>query len=520
MLPVGADRVLVVDAISQVRLTVDGRLANIISGFAKGREVDEGEAAQGILAALIERGILTERSPEAELQHVAGVLSPYHGRDPAEMLDRFRREAREGVDPYFAVGAALSAKDFTEPRLRRDLLLFGDCDVQMEADFLRRAAIGHGIDLRIAASFPYDLRLASEHKHDAIIVGALRGRYALPKSQERPPHLSFMSAIKKVLDGLRSRSSEPILIDNLPEPTVQPLGLAESGVRGHRNRFRMANAALAELVEYYSDVYVVDIAAAINAVGANRLVDDGLVEFSHLGSPGWMLQREESEKRAVHGLFPDLGPLAQSLDNNPYLREPITAQAHLDALITVLGLDQKKCVIVDLDGVLWPGVLAETGAPFAWHEDVSGPYSYVGLYFGLHQALATLKRRGVLLACVSKNDEQRVRDLWTYESHYASLELLRPDDFVTWRVNWNDKVTNVQSIADELRFGLQTFIFIDDDPVEREQVTRCLPDVEVWGDNLFELRRRLLNDPRLQVAKVTKESAARTESIQSAPKSP
>ena len=83
---------------------------------------------------------------------------------------------------------------------------------------------------------------------------------------------------------------------------------------------------------------------------------------------------------------------------NPYLREPITARAHLDALTTILGLDQKKCVIVDLDGLLWPGVLAETGAPFAWREDVSGPYSYVGLYFGIHQALVALKQRGILLA--------------------------------------------------------------------------------------------------------------------------
>ena len=514
LLPIGADRVLLVDAIGHARVPVNTELAEVIGRFAGGREVADDDTTNGVLAGLIERGILTRKTPEEELQHVAQVLRPYHGRDPVEMLDRFRREVREGVAPYFAAGVTLTPGDFIAEDLRVDLLLFGACDVQMEADFLRRAAAGHGIDLRIAASFPHDLRLASEHKHDAILVGALNGRRDIPNSQgDAAPNESFIAGVRKVLDGLRDRSSKPILIDNLPEPTVQPLGLAERGATGHRNRFRASNIALAELAEEYSDVYVVDIAAAINAAGAARLIDDGLVDFSHLGSPGWMLQRAESEKGAVHGIFPDLDPLAQSLDGNPYLREPITAKTHLDALMAILSLDQKKCVIVDLDGLLWPGVLAETGAPFAWREDVSGPYSYVGLYFGIHQALAALKQRGILLACVSKNDEQTVRELWKYEPHYAPLKLLTPDDFVTWRVNWDDKVSNIQSIAKELGFAPEAFIFIDDNPVERERIQRRLPEVEVWGDNLFELRRRLLNDPRLQIAKVTKESANRTEAM-------
>ena len=403
LLPMGVDRVLVVDAIGHARLAVSTELAEIIGGFSSGRDVADEDTTKGVLAALIGRGILTRKTPEEELERVAQVLRPYHGRDPVEMLDRFRRESREGVAPYFAAGVALTPKDFTDGNLRIELLLFGSCDVQMEADFLRRAAAEHGIDLKIAASFPHDLRLASEHKHDAILLGALNGRRDILGSQDSAPHESFISGVRRVLDGLREQTSKPILIDNLPEPTVQRLGLAERGAGGHRNRIRASNIALAELVEEYSDVYVVDIAAAINAVGAARLIDDGLVDFSHLGSPGWMLQRAESEKGAVHGVFPDLDPLARSLDGNPYLREPITARAHLDALTTILGLDQKKCVIVDLDGLLWPGVLAETGAPFAWREDVSGPYSYVGLYFGIHQAPCRAQRA----RCSSRLREQK-----------------------------------------------------------------------------------------------------------------
>src|SRR6202012_3664577 len=223
--------------------------------------------------------------------------------------------------------------------------------------------------------------------------------------------------------------------------------------------------------------------------------------------------RPESEKAAVHHLFPDPAPLIQALDGDPYRREPLVARAHLDAVSTVLGLGRKKCVILDLDNTLWPGVLAETGAPFAWAPEVSGPFSYIGLYFGLHEALLCLKKRGIVLACVSKNDEAVVRELWKYPESYPRERLLTLDDFVTHRINWNDKVDNIKSIAEELGFAPETFLFIDDNPVEQERVRQRLPEVEVWGEDLFGLRRALLDDPRLQVARVTEESAKRTELV-------
>jgi FkbH-like protein len=170
-------------------------------------------------------------------------------------------------------------------------------------------------------------------------------------------------------------------------------------------------------------------------------------------------------------------------------------------------------VILDLDGTLWPGVLAETGAPFAWTPEVSGAFSYVGLYFGLHEACKALKRRGVVLACVSKNDEATVRELWRYPDSYPLERLLTPDDFVTWKVNWDDKVENIRAIADELGFGLDAFVFVDDNPVERERVIQRLPEVAVLGGDPFALRRALLDDPRLQRPRVTDEAARRSDLV-------
>jgi FkbH-like protein len=529
-LPVGTDRTLIVHAIGHMRLPANSEIAALLDFFAEPRRIpDDYDAMTALFSQgrespaelrvavertvmdLLARQILTEKDPEQELAAVGAELAPKHGRDPAEIIERYRRDLREGAASYWAVGASLGLKDLGVGR-RVDAILLGDCDIQMEADFLRQEAARRGLDLHVSATFPDDIRFVGERRHDAVFVGALRARHlvAEDRADGHSPHAGFVAHAAHLLTQLREATSAPIFIDNLPEPTVQPMGLAERGVTGHRTRFRLANVALAELANSFSDVYVIDVAAALGAVGSERMLDDGQVGFTHFGSPGWLLQRPDSEKAAVHGIFPDTAPLARQLGGDPYGREAVMAEKHIDALVTVMGTGRKKCVILDLDGTVWPGVLAETGSPFGWTPEISGGFSFIGLYFGLHEALLCLKQRGIVLACVSKNDEATVRELWKYPDHYPAQRLLKPDDFVTWRINWDDKVGNIRSIAGQLGFALDTFLFIDDNPVERDRVRQRLPEVEVWGENPFELRRRLLNDPRLQLPLITTEAAARS----------
>jgi FkbH-like protein len=525
-IPVGPDRVLLVHAVSHLRFLANAEIAAVFDFFETPRDLPEEalplmatlgcdrDALANVIGALLERGALTEKDPAAEAAGFGDLLAASYGRDPRELLEHYRRETKEGGLDYWATGAANTIADFAAVKQRIDAVLLGDCDIHMEADFLRREAARRGIDLRVAAAFPDDVAFAAEHKHDVILIGALRSRHAIAAPPEGfAPHDAYLAEARHLLISLRAVTAAPILIDNLPEPTVQPLGLAERGLGGHRNRFRLANLHLAELVEHFADVHVVDAAAALAAAGSERMLDDGQVGFTHFGSPGWMLQRPESEKAAVHGLVPDSAPLAASVGGDPYGREAVMAHAHVDALVAALGIGRKKCVIVDLDGTLWPGVLAETGAPFAWTPEISGPYSHIGLWFGLHEALLALKRRGILLACVSKNDEATVRELWTYPDAYPRERLLTPDDFVTWRVNWTDKVENIRAIAEELGFPLEAFLFIDDHPVERDRVRQRLPEVEVWGEDLYALRRMLLSDPRLQLPRLTDEAGVRTDLV-------
>lgn len=526
-LVVGKDRFLIIHAITHIRLPADRDVNTLLDFFSEPRRVPEDcgpltevipfsfAAIQDAILGLVKRQILTDKSPEEELSEISERLSHTHGRDPSELLENYRRKLKEGTSPYWSVNAAYGVADFGTSARRIDVILFGDCDIQMEADFFRQEAARRGIDLRISATFTDDIRYASEHKHDIIIVGALRARFTIAEtpSPGQEPHDIYIKEAEDFLKRIREQTKAPILIDNLPEPTVQPLGMAERGLYGHRTRFRRANVALAELTAKMQDVYIVDVAMALSNIGASRMVDDGLFSYTHFGSPGWLLQRPAHEKEAVHGIFPDVSPLADWLGGDPYGRESALAPYYVDALITVLGIGRKKCVILDLDGTLWPGVLAETGSPFSWSPEISGIYSFTGLYFGLHEALLSLKQRGIVLVCVSKNDESTVRELWKYPDHYPRERLLTPDDFVTWRVNWNDKVDNIKSIAIELGFSLDSFVFIDDNPIERDRVRKRIPEVEVWGENPFSLRQQILNDPRLQLPILTDESATRTHLV-------
>lgn len=169
---------------------------------------------------------------------------------------------------------------------------------------------------------------------------------------------------------------------------------------------------------------------------------------------------------------------------------------------TIRQADQVKVVIVDLDDTLWRGVVAEEG--------LARPMLTEGWPVGVAEALAFLKKRGVLLAIVSKNDEARIRDLWRY-IYGGRLELA---DFASVKINWEPKADNIERILAELNLLPRSAVFIDDNPVERANVKSAFPDLRVLDASPYKWRRILLWAAETQVPYITGESARRTEMIQ------
>jgi len=95
-------------------------------------------------------------------------------------------------------------------------------------------------------------------------------------------------------------------------------------------------------------------------------------------------------------------------------------------------------------------------------------------FHAFQTALKGLRSRGILLAICSKNDEKFA--LSVIEEHPAMV--LRKRDFAAWRINWRDKAENLLGLAEELNLGLDSFVFLDDSPQERDQVRQLLPQVD------------------------------------------
>src|SRR5262249_52294962 len=102
--------------------------------------------------------------------------------------------------------------------------------------------------------------------------------------------------------------------------------------------------------------------------------------------------------------------------------------------------------------------------------------SAVGEAFRCVQRLALdLRRRGIVLAISSKNDDAIARG--AFRDHPEML--LRENHFAVFQANWNDKASNIKAISEELALGLESFVFLDDNPVERGIVREMLPEVAV-----------------------------------------
>jgi FkbH-like protein len=147
-----------------------------------------------------------------------------------------------------------------------------------------------------------------------------------------------------------------------------------------------------------------------------------------------------------------------------------TAQS-LTAIVRALYGRARKCLVLDLDNTLWGGVIGDDGPD----RIVIGRETPVAeAYTAFQQYCLSLRDRGVLLAVCSKNNEEIARQGFDHPD-----SVLKAEHFSAFRANWNPKHENIREIAQELNLGLDSFVFVDDNPAERAIVQAQLPEVAV-----------------------------------------
>jgi FkbH-like protein len=291
---------------------------------------------------------------------------------------------------------------------------------------------------------------------------------------------AVLDAKVAVLERLAARFAETargtLVFNTLPLPRSLTAQLVDLRSRARVGAaWREANARLLRLTEEHARVVVLDLdtireagtAATTNAIAVN---DPRLSRYAK-----------------VH-LSPELlGAYAIEV-------------GHLARHLTGRG---RKCLVLDLDGTVWGGILGDDGP-----EGIEVAQGYRGEAFRAFQRVAgQLAAQGVLLAAVSKNDLDPVRDVLRDHPEMT----LREDDFVRVIANWRPKPDNLRELAADLNLGVDSFVFADDSPYECGLVRRELPEVAVVAlDTEPALHiEKLLRDGWFDTRELTAEDQAR-----------
>jgi FkbH-like protein len=145
---------------------------------------------------------------------------------------------------------------------------------------------------------------------------------------------------------------------------------------------------------------------------------------------------------------------------------------HVARLLAALRGKARRCLVLDLDNTVWGGVIGDDGVEgirIAEGDAIGEAYR------GVQRAALQLRERGIVLAVSSKNEDATAR--LPFRNHPEML--LREDHIAVFQANWKDKASNISAIAQTLALGLDSFVFLDDNPAERQLVRTTLPEVAV-----------------------------------------
>lgn len=166
-------------------------------------------------------------------------------------------------------------------------------------------------------------------------------------------------------------------------------------------------------------------------------------------------------------------PVRYHLAKTPFAVQlaPVVAD-HLSALLAAVAGKSGRAAILDLDNTLWGGVIGDDGVS-GIRLGQNSPEGEA--YLAFQRFVLDLRSRGVVVAVCSKNDDAIARS--PFREHPEML--LREEQIAVFQANWDDKATNIAAIAEALNLGLESLVFIDDNPAERERVRQQFATVKV-----------------------------------------
>jgi FkbH-like protein len=254
-----------------------------------------------------------------------------------------------------------------------------------------------------------------------------------------------VSRFESIWNALRERFGAMILQNNFDLPPLRPMGNLEASESSGRVHFLLRmNAEFAAYARQHPDF----------------LINDILYLSAQAGLTAW------NGGTYWYNFHMAVSPTAT-----------VALAQNVSALVKSVFGKSKKCLVLDLDNTLWGGVIGDDGM----ENLILGTDHPMGeAYLDFQRYVKNLQQRGVILAVCSKNDPENAKEGF---SHPDSI--LKLDDFSAFLANWDPKPANIRAIAETLNIGLDSIVFVDDNPAERALVAAQLPEVaspEVGSD--------------------------------------
>jgi len=279
--------------------------------------------------------------------------------------------------------------------------------------------------------------------HDAVIlVLDLAGFAPLdwrnPPGEEAQRLSERLDLLGSALVAFAERSQAPLLINTIPCTSAPGAGLLDGWhAVGLRRAIEQINRRIFEVAAASANIVVIDSDVALAELPVARHVDHKL----------WYYGRIAYSADATRALARGFAHAWQLLRRGPI-----------------------KVLAVDFDNTLWGGVYGDDGV-----ERLQCGHDFPGNAFrALQQECLRLRSQGILLAALSKNNDDAMT---VFERHPEMV--LKKSDFAATAVNWDPKPQNIRAVAAELNVGLDSFLFIDDSPQERDAMRRACPEVRV-----------------------------------------
>jgi FkbH-like protein len=375
------------------------------------------------------------------------------------------------------------------PRAELRFAMLGGYSLYPLREFVELALWASGFDVRLFVG-EYDNYVAEilepesplyrfEPQAVFLLPSERRCRYSGALTDARTLQEAEVRAVAEQLLVLcrtvHERSKAEVILANFMLPAGFDLGPIRAKILGSDWAFRKA----------------VNLAIGLDAPAFVHICDLEFLAARH----GGLVSRDarrwfESKQPSAPALLPDIARevahIASSLRKSP-----------------------KKVLALDLDNTLWGGVIGDDGLDGIELGDTSSR----GEAFKAFQAyVASLKDRGVLLAVCSKNDHERAAE--AFQKHPEMV--LRLSDFVSFKANWNPKSDNLRQMAVELELGLDSFVFVDDNPAEVEIVRQFAPEVTtiLLGPDPADYRAKLEDCRLFEPRSITAEDAQRTAQYQ------